>query len=41
VLAPRLTATLGTLESAYLIAPYAVLAGSGGVGDERGASRGG
>jgi hypothetical protein len=30
VLAPRLTDTLGTLESAYLIAPYAVLAGLAG-----------
>jgi hypothetical protein len=30
VLAPRLTATLGTLGSAYLIAPYAVLAGLAG-----------
>jgi hypothetical protein len=30
VLAPRLTDTLGTLGSAYLIAPYAVLAGLAG-----------
>ncbi|HEY7271256.1 MAG TPA: Hansenula MRAKII killer toxin-resistant protein 1 [Actinoplanes sp.] len=30
VLAPRLTNTLGTLGSAYLIAPYAVLAGLAG-----------
>jgi hypothetical protein len=29
-LAPRLTGALGALESAYLIAPYAVLAGLGG-----------
>jgi hypothetical protein len=29
-LAPQLTASLGPLESAYLIAPYAVLAGLGG-----------
>jgi hypothetical protein len=30
VLAPRLTGTTGTLESAFLIAPYAVLAGLAG-----------
>jgi hypothetical protein len=30
VLAPRLTGTAGTLESAFLIAPYAVLAGLAG-----------